>query len=58
MGYAFVAYICISLPASYLFAFTFGMGAVGVAMGFPLGLTTAALFYYFRFRKEVYLHLT
>ena len=57
MAYAFVAYICISLPASYLFGFTFGMGAVGVVIGFPFGLTTAALFYYFRFRKEVYSHL-
>ena len=57
MGYAFVAYICISLPTSYLFGFTMGMGAIGVAMGLPFGLTAAALLYYFRFRKEVNYHL-
>jgi MATE family multidrug resistance protein len=57
MSYAFVAYICISLPVSYIFGFTLGMDAVGVAMGFPFGLTTAALLYYFRFRKEVNSHL-
>ena len=53
IGYAFLAYICISLPSSYIFGFVFEMGAIGVAMGLPLGLTTAALLYYFRFRKEV-----
>ena len=57
MGYAFVAYICISLPTSYLVGFTMGMGAIGVAMGLPFGLTAAALLYYFRFRKEVNYHL-
>ncbi len=56
MIYAFTAYICISLPASYLFGFTFGWGAIGVAMGLPLGLTTAALLYSSRFRKEIEKH--
>ncbi len=58
MIYAFTAYICISLPASYLFGFTFGLGAIGVALGLPLGLTTAALLYSFRFRKEIKYHLS
>ena len=55
--YSFIAYICISLPASYLFGFTFGWGAIGVVMGLPLGLTAAALLYYARFRKEINRHL-
>lgn len=53
IGYAFLAYICISLPASYLFGFVCEWGATGVVLGLPLGLTTAALLYYSRFRKEV-----
>ena len=57
MLYSFVAYICISLPASYIFGFTFGWGAIGVVMGLPLGLTAAALLYYARFRKEINRHL-
>lgn len=55
--YAFTAYICISLPVSYLLGFTFGMGALGVALGLPFGLTTAALLYYSRFRREINSHI-
>ena len=57
MLYSFTAYICISLPASYIFGFTLGWGAIGVVMGLPLGLTAAALLYYARFRKEINRHL-
>ncbi|MBE6303488.1 MAG: MATE family efflux transporter [Bacteroidales bacterium] len=56
MAYAFIAYICISLPASYLFGFTMRLGAIGVALGLPFGLTTAAILYYYRFRKEINKH--
>ena len=54
--YAFIAYISISLPVSYLFGFTLKMGAIGVALGLPFGLTAAALLYYTRFRKEIKRH--
>ena len=54
--YAFIAYISISLPVSYLFGFTMKMGAIGVALGLPFGLTAAALLYYTRFRKEIKRH--
>ena len=57
IGYAFLAYICISLPASYLFGFVCEWGATGVVLGLPLGLTTAALLYYSKFRKEVNSHI-
>ena len=57
IGYAFLAYICISLPASYIFGFVYEWGATGVVMGLPLGLTTAALLYYSKFRKEVNCHI-
>ena len=57
MAYAFTAYICISLPASYLLGFTFKMGAIGVVLGLPFGLTVAALLYYRKFQKETYKHI-
>lgn len=53
MKYAFIAYICVSLPVSYLCGFTFGWGAVGIWIGFPFGLTTAGFLYFFRFRRHM-----
>ena len=55
--YAFISYVCLALPISYLLGFTMQMGAIGVAMGLPVGLTTAAALYYRRFRKEIKSHL-
>lgn len=47
---AFIAYFVISLPAGYLFGIVLDMGLVGVWLSFPLGLTTAGVLYYLRFR--------
>ena len=52
MLHAFIAYVVISLPASYIFAFPLGYGAVGVWMGFPFGLTSAGLLFLLRFLKQ------
>lgn len=51
--YAFISYICLALPTSYLLGFKCNMGAIGVAYGLPIGLTVAAILYYARFRKEI-----
>lgn len=51
MRNAFIAYILINLPLSYLLAFPCGMGAVGVWVAFIFGLGTAAVLYYVRYRK-------
>lgn len=51
MVYAFIAYLCINLPCSYLLGFVFGLGAVGVWGGFIFGLSIAALLFHFRSRK-------
>ncbi|MBR6649485.1 MAG: MATE family efflux transporter, partial [Bacteroidaceae bacterium] len=51
--YAFISYICLALPVSYILGFTLKMGAIGVAYGLPIGLTIAAILYYLRFRKEI-----
>lgn len=55
--YAFISYICLALPASYLLGFTLDMGAIGVASGLPIGLTVAAILYMVRFRKEMRRHI-
>jgi len=44
-----VAYGCISLPVSYLCAFTLGMGPGGIWVGYLVGLMTAAVAYVLRF---------
>ena len=48
---AFVAYIIVSIPCSYIFAFPLGMGAAGIWWGFPFGLSVAAILYYWRFTR-------
>ena len=54
--YAFISYICLALPTSYILGFTLDMGAIGVASGLPIGLTVAAILYMIRFRKEMKKH--
>lgn len=51
MKYSFFAYIIISLPVSYILGIACGWGAFGIWMGFPFGLTTAAVLYLRRFLK-------
>ncbi|MBO4483364.1 MAG: MATE family efflux transporter [Prevotella sp.] len=53
MLYAFISYVIVSIPLSYVFAFIFGWGAVGVWMGMPFGLTTAGFLFYFEFRSKI-----
>lgn len=53
---AFIAgfsYILVCIPLSYLIAFTFGKGIVGVWMGIPIGLTLAGILFFVRFRKKL-----
>ena len=51
--YAFIAYFLISLPSAYLFGFVFDWGLTGIWLSFPLGLTSAGLLFYRRFRRSV-----
>lgn len=51
--YALISYIMLALPVSYIFGFVFNLGGIGIAYGLPVGLTTAAILYYCRFRKEI-----
>ncbi len=45
-----IAYWCISLPISYLVAFTFNVGPVGIWIGYLVGLASAGVFLLLRFR--------
>lgn len=46
---AFLAYLFFGIPVSYLFAFYFHFGPVGIWFGFLAGLGTAGILFYFRF---------
>lgn len=52
MLYSFISYILVSIPLSYIFGVTFGLGTFGVWLGFPFGLTTAAFLYLSRFLRQ------
>lgn len=51
--YALVAYFIISLPAAYVFGFVCGWGLVGIWLSFPLGLTTAGVLFWRRYRRTM-----
>lgn len=53
MVYAFIAYFLISLPSAYLFGFVFDWGLTGIWLSFPLGLTSAGLLFYRRYRRSI-----
>ncbi|MCF0175700.1 MAG: MATE family efflux transporter [Bacteroidales bacterium] len=50
--YSFISYVLISIPLSYLFGIVLGLGTFGVWLGFPFGLSSAALFYLLRFLRH------
>ncbi len=52
MIYAAIAYLLVSIPASYCFAFTLGLGPKGIWFGFPFGLTTAGVLFLQRFCRK------
>ncbi len=49
---AFISYFIVSLPASYSFAFPCQGGAPGVWWGYPVGLSCAALLFFWQFRQN------
>lgn len=53
MFIAFFSYIIVSLPVSYLLAFTFQVGYPGVWMGFVFGLSTAAALFGLRLKYQI-----
>ena len=53
MVYAFIAYFLISLPSAYIFGFVLDWGLTGIWLSFPLGLTSAGLLFYRRYRRSI-----
>lgn len=51
MGDAFVAYIIVCLPLSFVLGITFGWGLAGVWDAYPVALTVAAVLYIRRYRR-------
>lgn len=52
MIYAFVAYILINIPISYLLAFTFDLGPIGIWIGFVFGIGIASVLFYLRIHGQ------
>lgn len=52
MYYAVFSYLLISLPMSYLCAFTFKFGPMGIWFGFVAGLGVAGTLFFIRFNKR------
>lgn len=50
---AFVSYYLIAIPSASLLGFKAGLGVLGVWMGFPIGLTTAGIFFLLRYRLDM-----
>ena len=57
MRYAFISYIIVSLPLSYILGFPCSLGAVGIWMAFPVALTLAGTLYCRRFIQQTGLHI-
>ncbi len=51
MKNAFIAYFLVSLPVGYIFGFVCDLDLVGIWMSYIVGLTTAGILYYIRFRS-------
>jgi MATE family multidrug resistance protein len=52
MVIATVSYWIVGLPVSYVLAFTFGLGGVGIWLGLVVGLSVAAVLMMWRFWKR------
>lgn len=53
MFIAFVAYLLVGIPTSYVFAFVLNVGPQGIWVGFLVGLGIAGILFYLRFRKNL-----
>lgn len=53
MSAAFVSYFLIAIPVSWALGFKTSLGVVGIWIGFPVGLTTAGIFFFLRFRRRL-----
>ncbi len=50
MFFAFFAYLLVGIPTSYILTFVLNFGPQGIWYGYLIGLSTAGILFYFRFR--------
>ncbi len=50
MFIAFFAYLLVGIPTSYILTFVFNLGPQGIWFGYLIGLGTAGILFYFRFK--------
>lgn len=53
MFIAFLAYLLLGIPTSYVFAFVLNVGPMGIWLGYLVGLGIAAIMFYLRFRRNL-----
>ena len=53
MWVAFVSYVVVNVPVAYLFGFVLGMGSMGIFLAFSVGLFTAAVLFWWNFRRAL-----
>jgi MATE family multidrug resistance protein len=53
MFITFFSYLLIGIPASYIFAFLFHSGPVGIWYGYLLGLGMAGVLFFLRFKQNL-----
>jgi MATE family multidrug resistance protein len=53
MFIAFIAYLLIGIPTSYVFAFILNAGPQGIWYGYLVGLSTAGVLFYLRFKRNL-----
>lgn len=52
MIYAFIAYILINIPISYVLAFVFDLGPIGIWIGFVFGIGIASVLFFLRIQNQ------
>ncbi len=53
MFIAFLAYLLVGIPTSYIFAFVVDFGPQGIWFGYLVGLGTASILFYLRFKQKL-----
>lgn len=53
MFIAFLAYLLVGIPTSYIFAFVVDFGPQGIWFGYLVGLGTAGILFYLRFKQNL-----
>ncbi|NQU84386.1 MAG: MATE family efflux transporter [Mariniphaga sp.] len=53
MAFAFIAYLFVGIPTSYILTFEFNVGPRGIWLGFLFGLSFAGVLFFTRFKKLI-----